>query len=77
MQFPAGVYNVSGGGLKDVYTTVQFHFLYGPNNTVGWEHIVNGEHYAAEVSTEVNKRVFNEIVYVVLDRSSLSTKKAN
>ena len=77
MQFPAGVYNVNGGGLKDVYTTVQFHFLYGPNNTVGWEHIVNGEHYAAEVSTEVNKRVFNEIVYVVLDRSSLSTKKAN
>ena len=49
MQFPAGVYNVSGGGLKDVYTTVQFHFHYGPNNTVGSEHIVDGEHYAAEV----------------------------
>ena len=50
MSFPAGVYNVSGGGLKDVYTTVQFHFHFGPNNTVGSEHIVDGEHYAAEVS---------------------------
>lgn len=49
MQFPAGVYNVSGGGLKDVYTTVQFHFHFGPNNTVGSEHIVDGEHYAAEL----------------------------
>ena len=54
MSFPAGVYNVSGGGLKDVYTTVQFHFHYGPNNTVGSEHIVDGEHYAAEVSAWVN-----------------------
>ena len=50
MSFPSGVYNVSGGGLNDVYTTVQFHFHYGPNNTVGSEHIVDGEHYAAEVS---------------------------
>jgi len=50
MSFPAGVYNVSGGGLSDVYTTVQFHFHYGPNDTVGSEHIVDGEHYAAEVS---------------------------
>jgi len=50
MSFPAGMYNVSGGGLGDVYTTVQFHLHYGPNNTVGSEHIVDGEHYAAEVS---------------------------
>jgi len=49
MSFPAGVYNVSGGGLNDVYTTVQFHFHYGPNNTVGSEHVVDGEHYAAEL----------------------------
>ena len=70
MQFPVGVYNVSGGGLKDVYTTVQFHFHFGPNNTVGSEHIVDGEHYAAEVSAWLNKRVllswrkkFQEIVY--------------
>ena len=55
MSFPEGVYNVSGGGLKDVYTTAQFHFHYGPNNTVGSEHIVDGEHYAAEVSAWVNK----------------------
>ena len=53
MSFPAGVYNVSGGGLNDVYTTVQFHFHYGPNDTVGSEHIVDGEHYAAEVSEQI------------------------
>ena len=57
MSFPAGVYNVSGGGLKDVYTTVQFHFHYGPNNTVGSEHIVDGEHYAAEVSKWVSEQM--------------------
>ena len=51
MAFPDRVYNVSGGGLNGVYTTVQFHFHYGPNDTVGSEHIVDGEHYAAEVST--------------------------
>ena len=50
LSFPAGVYNVSGGGLNGVYTTVQFHLHYGPNDTVGSEHIVDGEHYAAEVS---------------------------
>ena len=52
VSFPSGVYNVSGGGLSDVYTTVQFHFHYGPNDTVGSEHIVDGEHYAAEVSEQ-------------------------
>ena len=77
VSFPGGVYNVSGGGLKDVYTTVQFHFHYGPNNTVGSEHIVDGEHYAAEVSTRVNKKVLNEIVYVVLSRSSLDKQKVD
>ena len=50
LAFPAGVYNVSGGGLPGVYTTVQFHFHYGPNNSVGSEHTVNGEQFAAEVS---------------------------
>ena len=71
MSFPAGVYNVSGGGLNDVYTTVQFHFHYGPNDTVGSEHIVDGEHYAAEVSKQIlalkqrfYERKSNETVYV-------------
>ena len=57
MSFPAGVYNVSGGGLNDVYTTVQFHFHFGPNNTVGSEHIVDAEHYAAEVSYRVSEQM--------------------
>ena len=49
MTFPARVYNVSGGGLTGVYTTVQFHFHWGPDNSVGSEHTVNGKEYAAEV----------------------------
>ena len=49
MTFPARVYNVSGGGLNGVYTTVQFHFHWGPDNSVGSEHTVNGKKYAAEV----------------------------
>lgn len=50
MTFPGRVYNVTGGGLNDTYTTVQFHFHWGANNTVGSEHTVNGKQYAAEVS---------------------------
>ena len=49
MTFPAKVYNVSGGGLTAVYTTVQFHFHWGPDNSIGSEHTVNGKEYAAEV----------------------------
>lgn len=49
MSFPGRAYNVSGGGLNGVYTTVQFHFHWGANNTVGSEHIVNGKEYAAEL----------------------------
>jgi len=49
MTFPAKVYNVSGGGLTGVYTTVQFHFHWGPENSVGSEHTVNGKEYAAEL----------------------------
>jgi len=50
MSFPARVYNVSGGGLTGVYATVQFHFHWGPDNSVGSEHTVNGKEYAAELS---------------------------
>ncbi|XP_068679291.1 carbonic anhydrase 2-like [Montipora foliosa] len=49
MSFPPRVYNVSGGGLNGVYTTVQFHFHWGANNTVGSEHTVDGKEYAAEL----------------------------
>ena len=50
MSFPPRAYNVSGGGLDGIYTTVQFHFHWGANNTVGSEHTVDGKEYAAEVS---------------------------
>ncbi|XP_068678400.1 carbonic anhydrase 2-like [Montipora foliosa] len=49
MSFPHRVYNVSGGGLNGVYTTVQFHFHWGANNMVGSEHTVDGKEYAAEL----------------------------
>ena len=42
-------YNVSGGGLTGVYTTVQFHFHWGSKNSQGSEHTMNGNKYAAEV----------------------------
>ena len=53
MSFPPRVYNVSGGGLNGVYTTVQFHFHWGANNNVGSEHTVDGKEYAAEVSKRI------------------------
>ena len=56
MSFPEKVYYVSGGGLTGVYTTVQFHFHWGPDNSVGSEHTVNGKEYAAEVRE--GRRVF-------------------
>ena len=48
--FTEKVYNVSGGGLKDIYTTVQFHLHWGSDNSKGSEHKMNGKSYAAEVS---------------------------
>ena len=74
MSFPAGVYNVSGGGLNGVYTTVQFHFHYGPNDTVGSEHIVDGEHYAAEVSACEQISAFRSLLTLCLCHQAFSLK---
>ena len=65
MTFPARVYNVSGGGLTGVYTTVQFHFHWGPDNSVGSEHTVNGKEYAAEVRKRFSPH-FYSIIPVLL-----------
>ena len=43
------IYNVSGGGLPGVYTTVQFHLHWGSNNNKGSEHTMDGLMYPAEV----------------------------
>ena len=43
------IYNVSGGGLLGVYTTVQFHLHWGSNNNKGSEHTMGGLMYPAEV----------------------------
>lgn len=52
VEFPEKVYNVSGGGLNDVYTTVQFHLHWASENTKGSEHLLDGGQFAAEVSDE-------------------------
>jgi len=52
--FPAKIYNVSGGGLTGVYTTVQFHLHWGTNNGKGSEHTFDGKQSAAEVSESRN-----------------------
>ena len=65
MAFPERVYNVSGGGLTDTYTTVQFHFHWGANNTVGSEHTVNGKEYAAEVSEDRSSLACYAIVMIL------------
>ena len=43
------IYNVSGGGLPGVYTTVQLHLHWGSNNSRGSEHTMDGMMYPAEV----------------------------
>ena len=48
--FPGNVYDVSGGGLTGVFTTVQFHLHWGSANTNGSEHFLDGKQYSAEVS---------------------------
>ena len=49
ISFDSHVYNVSGGGLTGIYTTVQFHLHWGSSNGNGSEHTVNGMMYPAEV----------------------------
>jgi len=49
ISFDSDVYNVSGGDLPGVYTTVQFHLHWGSNNSRGSEHTVDGRMYPAEV----------------------------
>ncbi|CAH3019616.1 unnamed protein product, partial [Porites evermanni] len=72
MAFPERVYNVSGGGLNGVYTTVQFHFHYGPNDTVGSEHIVDGEHYAAELHFVSYNTKYDNLVQAIEHEDGLA-----
>ena len=63
MSFPHRVYNVSGGGLNGIYTTVQFHFHWGANNMVGSEHTVDGKEYAAEVCKTIDNKDFPSLIF--------------
>jgi carbonic anhydrase len=42
-------FSVSGGGLSGTFSTLQFHFHWGSDDTKGSEHTVNGKKYPAEV----------------------------
>ena len=49
VSFDPFVYNVSGGGLTDTFTTAQFHLHWGSVNTQGSEHYLDGAKFPAEV----------------------------
>lgn len=40
---------ISGGGLKHVYSTLQFHFHWGSSDSNGSEHTVDSHRYPMEV----------------------------
>lgn len=40
---------VTGGSLPGTYFVEQFHFHWGPNNSVGSEHTINGKVFASEL----------------------------
>lgn len=40
---------ISGGGLKHVYSTLQFHFHWGSGDSDGSEHTVDSHRYPMEV----------------------------
>lgn len=42
---------LEGGPLKDKYQLEQYHCHWGVNDSVGSEHLVDGQSYAAEVSS--------------------------
>ena len=46
---PAEVSSLEGGPLKNKYVLEQFHCHWGPEDSVGSEHLVDGKSYAAEV----------------------------
>lgn len=49
VSFDSKMYNVSGGGLPGIYTTVQFHLHWGSNNNQGSEHTLDGKKFSAEL----------------------------
>ena len=50
VDFSEKFFNVSGGGLKGVYTTVQYHLHWGSVESKGSEHTMDNKAYPAEVS---------------------------
>ena len=49
VSFDPFVYNVSGGGLTDTFTTAQFHLHWGSDDSKGSEHYLDGTKFPAEV----------------------------
>lgn len=49
VDFSEKFFNVSGGGLKGVYTTVQYHLHWGSDKSQGSEHTMDNKAYPAEI----------------------------
>lgn len=45
-----GPYYVANGGLSSVYSTAQFHFHWGAENSFGSEHQIDGQSFPLEVN---------------------------
>ena len=44
------ILEVIGGPVKEEHKFLQFHMHWGPDTSVGSEHLVDGKSYAAEVN---------------------------
>ena len=57
------ILEVIGGPVKEEHKFLQFHMHWGPDTSVGSEHLVDGKSYAAEVIdffTYLFKQAMNE-----------------
>ena len=56
---------LEGGPLKDTYQLEQYHCHWGVNDSVGSEHLVDGQSYAAEVTYSYFLFGFSETTVVL------------
>jgi carbonic anhydrase len=68
---PAEESSLEGGPLKNKYVLEQFHCHWGPEDSVGSEHLVDGKSYAAEVNTIGTALIFK---YAIANSSLFNTQ---
>ncbi|XP_075901073.1 carbonic anhydrase 15 isoform X2 [Nelusetta ayraudi] len=67
-----GGMSVSGGGLPDVYHTIQLHFHWGGPATNGSEHTVDGRRYPMEMHVVNMKAVHPNLTTALQDPTGLA-----